>query len=65
MDENFLARMNDGQNRDRVLDQFNRENMDDVGPVGGQEGMKLLSEMKSLVDKHDLFMKSLMQGKRF
>ena len=46
MDEDLVARMNDAQNKDRVLDQFNRENLDDVGPLGGEQGMKVLSEMK-------------------
>jgi len=35
---------------DRVLAQFNRLTLDDVGPVGGQEGTKLHSEMNSLTE---------------
>jgi hypothetical protein len=34
--------------------------LDDVGPVGGAEqGMKVLSEMNSLADDHDEFVKTL------
>jgi hypothetical protein len=33
--------------------------MDDVGPVGGEQGMKVLQGMNSLVDDHDAFVKSL------
>jgi hypothetical protein len=37
--------------RNRILEQFNRENLDAVGPIAGAEqGMKVLSEMNSLVD---------------
>jgi hypothetical protein len=50
----------DPQVRDRILNEFNRENLDDVGPIGGAErGMKVLSGMKSLADDHDEFVKSL------
>jgi uncharacterized protein YfeS len=47
------------ERRDRILNEFNRDNMDDVGPVGGESGMKVLSEMNSLADDHDEFLKSL------
>ena len=43
-----------------MMQEMNRENLDDVGPVGGTEQvMKVLSEMNSLVDDHDEFVKSL------
>ena len=55
-----LKRLANPERRNRILDQFNRENLDDVGPVGRQEqGMKILSEMNSLTDDHDQFVKSL------
>ena len=54
-----LRRLNNPERRDRFLEQFNCNNLDDVGPVGGQEGTKLLSQMNSLVDDHDEFVKSL------
>jgi hypothetical protein len=61
MDEDLLARMNDGEKRDRILEEFNASTLDPVGPVGGAEqGMKVLSEMNSLTDDHDAFVKSLM-----
>jgi len=45
---------------DRLLNEFNRENLDDVGPIGGAEqGMKVLQEMNSLADDHEEFVKSL------
>jgi hypothetical protein len=36
------------QARARVLDQFNRENLDDVGPVGGEQGFRVQMQMKHL-----------------
>ena len=56
----ILALLNDARNRERMMQEMNRENLDDVGPVRGTEqGMKVLSEMNSLVDDHDEFVKSL------
>ena len=34
--------------RDGALNEFNRDNLDAVGPLGGEEGMKVLSEMNEL-----------------
>jgi hypothetical protein len=45
--------------RDRILHDFNQSTLDPVGPVGGEQGTKLLSEMNSLVDEHEEFVKSL------
>jgi hypothetical protein len=40
--------------RDRILVEFNRDQLDDVGPIGGAEQrMKVLQEMNSLVDDYD------------
>jgi len=33
---------------DRVLEEFNQSVLDDVGPVGGEQGMKVLQEMNEL-----------------
>lgn len=55
----ILALLNDPRNRKRMLQAMNRENMDDVGPVGGQEqGLKVLNEMNSFADGYDEFVKS-------
>jgi len=60
MDEDVLARPIDSQNRDRVLGEFNRSTLDDVGPMGGgEQGIKVLQGMNSLVDDHEAFVKSL------
>ena len=53
-------RLNDSVRRDRILNDFNRDQMDNVGPIGGEEqGMKILSEMNAMVDDHDAFVQSL------
>ena len=36
--------------RDRVLGQFNKENLDDVGPLGGDRGEKFLMELNEMAD---------------
>ena len=43
-----LKRLANPKARNRILDQFNRENLDDVGPVGGEQGMKVPQEMNEL-----------------
>jgi hypothetical protein len=49
MDEDLVARMNDSQNRDRILNEFNRSTLDDVGPIERREqGMRVLQEMNEL-----------------
>jgi len=37
--------------REKMLDEFNQSSLDGVGPVGGQQGTKILQEMNSLVVK--------------
>jgi hypothetical protein len=54
-----LKRLADPERRNRILNEFNRDQMDDVGPVGGEQRMKVLSEMNSRVDEHGEFFKSL------
>lgn len=34
-------RLNNPERRERILDEFNRAQMDDVGPVGGDQRMAL------------------------
>ena len=36
--------------RDRVLDEFNRSTLDDVGPIGGDKGEKFLKELNEMAD---------------
>ena len=56
----ILAPLNHPRNRERMLQAMNRENLDDVDPVGGAEqGMRVLSEMNSLTDDHEHFLRSL------
>lgn len=45
--------------REKILTDFNQSTLDPVGPVRGEQGTKLLSEMNSLVDEHEEFVKSL------
>jgi hypothetical protein len=59
MDEDPLARMNEGQKRERALEEINASTLDSVGPLGSDEGVKVLSEMNSLADAHDEFVRSL------
>jgi len=51
MDEDILARLNDSQHRDRILDDFNQSTLDDVGPVGGEKEFRVLEEMNDLVEE--------------
>jgi hypothetical protein len=36
--------------RDRILDEFNRSILDDVGPVGGDKGETFLKELNEMQD---------------
>lgn len=45
-----LKRLANPKARNRILDQFNRENLDDVGPLGGDKGEKFLSELNEMAD---------------
>jgi hypothetical protein len=54
------ALLNDQRNRERMFQAMNRDNTDDVCPIGGAEReMKVLSEMNSLTDDHEQFLRSL------
>jgi hypothetical protein len=46
MDDDYLARMNDGEMRDRILSAFNQSTLDRVGPV--DQGMAVLKDMNEL-----------------
>ena len=55
--------MNDPKTRDRLLEALNQSTLDIVGPVGTPDRqMGVLSEMNSLADDHDAFVKSLAPG---
>lgn len=45
--------------REKVLEEFNRSTLDDMGPMGGEQGTELTSEMNSRFDDHEEFVKSL------
>jgi hypothetical protein len=45
-----LKRLANPERRNRILEQFNRENMDDVGPVGGDQEIKVLKELNEMTD---------------
>jgi len=54
-----LKRLANPKARNRILDQFNRENLDDVGPLGVDHGMAVLRKMNDLEAGHEEFVKSL------
>jgi len=47
------------ETRDRVPGEFHRDQMADVGPIGGQERMKVLREMNDLKSGDGDFIRSL------
>jgi hypothetical protein len=55
----ILQKMKLWKRMDRILSEFNRENLDDVGPMGGDEGMAVLTDMNDLEAGHDEFVKSM------
>jgi uncharacterized protein YfeS len=48
-----LALLNDPRNRERILRAMNMENMDDVGPLGGDQGMAVLKDMNELGEQQE------------
>jgi hypothetical protein len=45
----FLKRSASPERRDRMMSEFNHENLDDVGPLGGHDqSMRVLGEMNEL-----------------
>jgi len=51
--------------RDRVLGEFNRSTLDDVGPVGGDQAVAVLKEVNDPEAGHDEFVQSLDLRKDF
>jgi hypothetical protein len=45
-----LKRLANSERRNRILYEFNRDNTDDVGPVGGDKGEKFLSELNEIAE---------------
>jgi hypothetical protein len=45
-----LKRLANSKARNHILDQFNRENLDDVGPVGRDQEIKVLKELNEMAD---------------
>jgi len=37
----------------QVLEKFNRSTLDEVGPIGGEQGIKVLQEMNALAIEED------------
>ena len=54
-----MTRHNDDQLIFRVLEQFNRSTMDDVGPLGSDQGMAVLKYMNDFEEDNEEFFKSL------
>lgn len=46
----ILALLNHARNRERMLQAMNRENMDDVGPIGADKGETFLKELNEMAD---------------
>lgn len=49
----YRKRSANPERRDKILNEFNRDNLDDVGPVGGEDRMKVLQEIKEMDEEHD------------
>ena len=45
-----MNRLANPKARNRILDEFNRSTLDDVGPVGGDKGEKFLRELNEMAD---------------
>ena len=39
--------------REKVIDEFNRSTLDDVGPVGGDQEIKVLKELDEMQEKEN------------
>jgi hypothetical protein len=50
----FPPRLGDLKSNERVLNDFNRDNLDDVGPVAGASGNRFLQEINEMQNlEHD------------
>jgi hypothetical protein len=47
------------EKRDRILNGFNHDDMDDLGPVRGDQGRAVRKDINELQAKHDEFVNSL------
>jgi hypothetical protein len=54
-----LKRLANPEKRDRILNEFNRDNTPDVQPLGGDQGMAVVKQMTDLEAGHDQYVKSL------
>jgi hypothetical protein len=45
--------------REKILSEFNRQNLNEVGPLGGDQSMSVLKDMNEFQLDHDEFVKSL------
>ena len=45
-----LKRLANPERRNRILNEFNRDQLADVGPLGGDKGEKFLSELNEMAD---------------
>lgn len=52
----------DPKRRDQALAEFNQSTLDDVGPVGGEQGMAVLKDMNDFEAGHYASLKSLAPG---
>jgi uncharacterized protein YfeS len=52
-------RVSNPERRNEIPDRFYHSTLDDVGPVGGDQGMAVLKEMNDLESGHDELVKSL------
>ena len=45
-----MKRLTDPERRNRILNEFNRDQLDDVAPIGGDKGEKFLRELNEMQD---------------
>jgi hypothetical protein len=45
-----MKRLANPKARNRILDQFSRENLDDVDPIGADKGEKFLGELNEMAE---------------
>ena len=55
----YQLRMSDAKAREKVLSEFNQATLDDVHPLGGDQGIAVLNDMNELQSDHDEFVKGL------
>ena len=55
----ILALLNDPKHRARLMGDVNRADQDEPAKVGGDQEMKVLTELNAFEDDHERFMDSL------